>query len=108
MRCKGFTLIKGPVGVGKSLFLRKLSLNIQEDLMKKKNMKFKHDENISIITSSINSKTSKYKCNGMKKPIKVLFHKLMKRQAISIDSHKSKFEFLYKIIPSLVSQSQDI
>lgn len=46
MRCKGFAIIKGPIGVGKSLFLRKLLLNIHEDIHKKTNMKFKYDENV--------------------------------------------------------------
>jgi len=39
-------LIKGPVGVGKSLFLRKLVLSMADDLSKKKKLRFKYDENI--------------------------------------------------------------
>ncbi|KAL4462875.1 hypothetical protein ABPG72_011131 [Tetrahymena utriculariae] len=108
MRCKGFTLIKGPVGVGKSLFLRRLLLSIHDDIHKKTYMKFKYDESVQIIVSSINSKTSKYKCNGMRKPIKTLFKLLMKRMNVQDTSLEAKITFLYNQIPLLQNQSQNM
>ena len=101
-----------------------------EDLAKKKKqLKFRYDENIQIIASSINSKSSKYKCNGMRKPIKALFNRLIQRQFQQITNRSStnsdslpiqaettpkqallsldeKIQFLNRLIPSLQSQDQ--
>lgn len=46
MRCKGFALIRGPVGVGKSLFFRKLLTHISDDIAKRTNISFKYEENM--------------------------------------------------------------
>lgn len=68
-------------------------------------MRFKYDEGVQIIVSSINSKTNKYKCNGMRKPIKTLFKLYMKRNGFTDNSLNAKIKFLYKVIPSLESQT---
>lgn len=59
---KGFMLVRGPIGIGKSLFLRKLLLSMKNKTESMGN--FKYSEKPSILISSLNPLTKQFKLNG--------------------------------------------
>jgi len=81
-------------------------ISINDEVCRKKGaLRFKYDESLCILASSLNSKTSKFKCNGMRPIIKVMFRIYLDRHNLSTDK-ATLVQTLHDLIPSLRKQEE--